>query len=135
VGKNLRPVHIRFFQERMAEHNRVQAAFPIPSDDEFLFVVRRIGDLSDVTVHLTDAYAYSELEYLARPNQLGRNSFVVLGLPHGTYADDVVEMARADGIGVGHIAKFMGALGRRNVWEYESPQEREARQRRERGEC
>ena len=54
-----------------------------------------------------------------------RNSFVVLGLPHAIAPrGPIVAEAREDGVGLGAIGKFMGALNSRDVWEYETPEER-----------
>jgi hypothetical protein len=119
--------------DRMTEHSKVASFEPIASDLEYIYTIHRRDGLLDVRVHLTDAYEYGYLEYVARPNELRRNSFVVLGLPHAhSVSDSLIEQAKFDGIGLGTIAKFMGALNRQNVWEYESPQERADREARER---
>ena len=127
MGKVLRREHLAFFTERMDEHNRVLTCEMIPDRYEYLFRVKRTlrGRESDVIVHLTDAYQYSFSEFYNRPDQLRSSSFVVLGLPHGSADSDVIEEAKEHCIGVGHIGKFMGALTRRDLWEYESPEERQ----------
>jgi hypothetical protein len=58
-----------------------------------------------------------------------RNSFVVLGLPHAHEASSaLIAEARSDGVGIGHIGKFMGALNSHDVSTYETPEERRARE-------
>jgi hypothetical protein len=129
VGKNLRPEHLNFFHNRMAEHDRVLSFDPIPSEDDYLYIVHRTNGWPDVTVHLSDAYDYSFAEYVGRPHQLKRNSFVVIALPHAhSVWSAVVDDARDDGIGVGSIRKFMGALNYKDVGTYLTPDERKERE-------
>ena len=132
MGKVLRPEHIGFFAARMNEHNLIINWVPIQNEHDYLFRIRRKlrGVESDVTVHLTDAYLYSLGEFLARPDELGAGSYVVIGMPHASAAPDVIESARHERIGIGHIGEFMGALNYKNIWEYVSPEERRRRQQR-----
>lgn len=111
----------------MSEHNCVASREPLDNDEEYLYLITRTRGLPDVRVHLSDAYEYSRAEYLARPAEVTkRNSFVVLGDPHAiSPRGELVAEARKDGIGIGDIGKFMGALNSRNVWEYEAPEERQ----------
>ena len=126
MGRVLRPEHISYFTDRMDDHDKVDHWEIIDNQDEYLFRIKRMvaGSRSDVVVHLTDAYRYGLAEFFARPDQLVAYSFVVLGLPHGDFGEDVVEAAKRKRIGVGHIGKFMGALNFRNIWEYMTPEER-----------
>ena len=126
MGKVLRQEHISFFTNRMDEHDRVINWEPITNQHEFLFKIRRTlnGRQNDVVVHLTDAYRYGLAEWFARPTQLRASSFVVLGMPHADFDLDVVEEAKKDHIGIGHIGKLMGALNHKNIWEYMTPEER-----------
>jgi hypothetical protein len=108
----------------MNEHNRVDTWEPLDNDEVYLYLVRRTMGLPDVRVHLSDAYEYTRAEYLARPAEMTkRNSFVVLGLPHATTPrGTLVAEAGEDGVGIGDIGKFMGALNSRRVWEYQTPE-------------
>ena len=83
-------------------------------------------------VHLTDAYRYGLAEFFARPVQVRPGSYVVIGLPHGDAALEVIEKAKEHRIGVGHIGKFMGALNFENTWEYMTPEERRRIEREQR---
>ena len=111
----------------MNEHDCVANWEPLDNHHEYLYLIRRKRGLPDVRVHPSDAYEYSRGEYLARPEEvMGRNSFVVLGDPNAyPPSKALVAEARKDGIGVGFIRKFMGALNSRDVWVYEAPEERE----------
>ena len=114
----------------MNEHSCVASWEPLDNDAEYLYRILRKKGLPEVRVHLTDAYEYSSAEYLARPEEvLGPNSFIVLGLveaypPHPA----LLARARVDGIGIGRTGKFMGALNIRDVWEYETAEERRERE-------
>jgi hypothetical protein len=131
MGRDLHPTILSFFLDRMAEHTIVVSCTPLPNDDDYLFEVARRCGMAPVLVHLSDAYRYGEVDYLTRPSQLKRGSFIIVAKPEGDYAEELVNQAREDGIGLGNIGKFMGALNRREVWKYESPEERE-RSKRER---
>ena len=134
MGKVLRPEHIGFFTARMNEHSAVDQLVLIPNDHEYLFKVNRStsGSKNSVTVHLTDAYRYGLAEFYARPNQLKAGSFVVLGMPHAGADREVIEAAKSDRIGIGHIGKFMGALNYKNIWEYMTPEERREKEKEDR---
>ena len=129
MGKSLLPVHIRFFTERMDEHDLVIRWEPIDDEQEYLFRIRRrlSGVEDDIIVHLTDAYRYGLAEFYARPNQLQAGSYVVIGMLQASAAYEVVEKVNEAQIGVGHTKDFMGALNLKNVWEYVSPEERRRR--------
>lgn len=131
MGRELRSEHLAFFHARMTEHDVVEAVDVLPNNDEYVFRITRTRGRSAVNVHLTDAYSYGKVEYASRPNEIQRGSFVVLGLPHGSYEDKVMEGARRDGIGIGHIGKLMGALNSDRAWEYETPDEKANRWRHE----
>lgn len=134
MGKALRREHLAFFGARMNDHSRVSNWESIANQHEYLFRIRRTlsGSVSEVIVHLTDAYRYGLAEFYARPNQLRAGSFVVIGMPHADAAPEVIEVAREHRIGVGHIRKFMGALNHKNIWEYITPEEREQKEEEQR---
>lgn len=130
MGKALRQENISFFITKMDDHNLVEYAELIKNQDEYLFKVIRTlkGIRSDVIVHLTDAYRYGLAEWFARPAQLRAGSFVVLGMPHADFNADVIEEAKNNRVGIGHIGKFMGALNYKNIWEYMTPEERKRKE-------
>lgn len=114
----------------MNEHSCVASWEPLDNEDEYLYRIIRTRRLPDVRVHLTDAYEYSRAEYLARPKEVTRrNSFILLGLPHANEPmSALLAEARTNGIGIGKIGKFMGALNSRDVSTYETPEERRERE-------
>ena len=137
MGKALRPEHVAFFTTRMNEHSRVIRWEMIDHQHEFLFKITRdlSGRASKVTVHLTDAYRYGFAEFFARPSRLRVGSFVVIGMPHAYADSEVIEQAKEQRIGIGHIGKFMGALNSKNIWEYMTPAERQEKEEQRRREA
>jgi hypothetical protein len=114
----------------MNEHSCVARWEPLDNEYEYLYRIIRTRGQPDVRVHLTDAYEYSRAEYLSRPGEVTqRNSFIILGLPHAHEATpELIAEARSEGIGIGKIGKFMGALNSRNVSTYETLEERRERE-------
>lgn len=134
MGKALRPEHIAFFTARMDEHSRVLSWKLIADKHEYMFKIRRRLYRSEnhVIVHLTDAYRYGLAEFYARPKQLRSGSYVVIGMPHASADQEVIDEARKQQIGIGHIGKFMGALNYKNSWEYMTPDERQQKEQEQR---
>jgi hypothetical protein len=108
-------------------HDRVLRFAEISDDENYVFRVIRTPGLPDVKVHLSDAYNYGEMDYLQRPAILNRGDFVLIAKPEGNYFSEDVERARRDGIGLGKIGKFMGALNCKQVWLYKTPEEKHER--------
>jgi hypothetical protein len=105
----------------MSDHSKVLSCTMLDVDDEYLFLIKRSGGLSDVIVHYSDTYEYSRATFQTRPPKVGRNSFVLV-VPHAPESDLTVYEARKLGIGIGKIGKLMGALNSEKVWEYDGPQ-------------
>jgi hypothetical protein len=125
LGRNLRPAELDFFRQRMSEHDCIESYAPLDNPEEYVYLMKRSRGLPDVRVCLTDAYVYSRAEYLSRPKEIRvRNSFVVYFNNYYPPGDALIAEAKKEGVGLGGIGKFMGALNSRNVWEYETPEER-----------
>jgi hypothetical protein len=75
-------------------------------------------------VHLSDAYDYGQWEYLSHPREIGRGDFILIAGFNSRFDESLVELARKDGIGIGVLAKFMGALNLPELWKYKSPEEK-----------
>lgn len=114
------PTALRFFVERMNDHDGIESCILVSSEHD-IFELRRFGHPS-VLVHYSNAYLLGSAEYDLRPDQIRRGSFILL-LPHADADPDVVERARLDGVGIGHLAKLMGALNFEHVSEYHAPDE------------
>ena len=110
----------------MAEHNCVAAWTRLDVANEYMYRIRRTEGRRDVIVMLNDAYRFGLAEYIGRPELIQRGSFILIARPEAGFDDAVLERAREDGIGVGSIKKFMGALNRDDVSTYKTPEESEA---------
>lgn len=109
----------------MSEHDCVESYAPLDNPEEYVYLIRRGRGHPDVRVCLTDAYVYTRAEYLARPKEVRvRNSFVLYFGNYYPPGNALITEARKEGVGLGDIRKFMGALNYRNIWEYETPEER-----------
>jgi hypothetical protein len=124
LSGNLHPSIIRFFVERMEGHSVVEQCIQQNAGAEIIFEIQRKNDLPSLLVHLSDAYDYGLGEYLAHPRSLGHGDFILIADPNADWDESLVERARKDKIGIGKIGKLMGALNLRNVWAYETPEER-----------
>lgn len=72
-------------------------------------------------VHLSDEYRYSIYDYFNRPSILKNGGFILVARPEATFDDQIIQIALNDCIGIGKIAKLMGALHREQYWMYEEP--------------
>ena len=118
MGKDLHYLIIKFFQERMNEHNKVMSYFKLHDDSDILYFIERVQGLPDLTVHLSDAYRYTLHDYYSKPSSVNAGGFVLIARPEAKFDDSLVEVAAQDKIGIGKIGKFLGALNRINVWTY-----------------
>ncbi len=111
----------------MREHSNVASIQDQSTDNFFLYRVnrKRYGDL---IVWLSDAYRFGDMDFHNRPVELGAGDFILVAKPEGGFSVSA-ELIRNARIGVGQIAKLMGALTSRNPWEYLTPEEREALKR------
>lgn len=122
MGRDLYYTIIPFFEKRMAEHSEVLSIQRIDSpteQDDYVYLIKR-KRLDDVIVHLSDAYCYSEIDYLRKPHQLENGGFVCLIKPH---ACDYFNKHKINDnwIVIGKISILLGALHKNNIWEYEPP--------------
>jgi hypothetical protein len=120
---------VEFFESRMATHTCVARCTRMNVADEYIFSIERKDGLGPVKVLLSDAYRYGYADYLARPKQIRHGDFIIVARPEADFDEKLVERARQDGIGIGKISKFMGALNRRLVCDYTSPEEKKKRRR------
>ena len=118
MGKDLHYLIIAFFRARMSEHSKVSGFSEIPDDNDILYRIERVGDLPDLTVHLSDAYRYTMHDYYCKPAILGHGDFILIARPESEFSEDILAIAARDGIGIGQIGKFMGALNYKDTWLY-----------------
>lgn len=119
-----------YFLARMSEHSRVLSVDDVSTDDHFLYRIRR-ARYGDVLVWLSDAYSFTDMDFANRPAELQRGDYIVIAKPEGGGGASE-QVVQATGIGVGKLADLMGALNRRDMWNYVAPtwEERQERKRR-----
>jgi hypothetical protein len=122
MGVNLHASILAFFEKVMSSHGKVVDVQLVRDRDDYIYRITRAGP-GDVMVHLSDAYRYGIADFAELPDELRSGGFVLVARPEGAFDENLVETARAMHIGIGKLAKFMGALNRRDFWNY-VPKER-----------
>jgi len=114
----LYPTHVEFFTQRMSEHSRVDRFTRLQIADEYIFRIERRDGLPAVNVLLSDAYRFGIADYLGCPSTIRRGDYILIARPEGGFDSAVAKRAKEDGIGIGKIAAFMGALNFRTPSDY-----------------
>jgi len=122
MGKDIHYSLISFFEERMDGHNKVESYSRLDDADGILYTIDRSAGLPTLTLYLSDAYAYTLNDYYSKPEILKKGDFILVTKPEASYNSAAEDDARNDGIGLGPIGKFMGALNKRDVSKYVVPE-------------
>ena len=117
MSKHLHYTIIKFFQSRMDGHSKVASFEDLSTDEFYIYRINRTGGLPPVIVWLSDAYRFTAGEFLARPRR-PKIDYVLIVRPEAT--NEPMSEDR-EGIGVGNLSGFMGALNKRRVNEYSIP--------------
>jgi hypothetical protein len=113
----LHHTNIHFFESRMSEHSRVQQCTRnLAVADEYIYDIERKDALPTLRVWLSDAYHFGIADYLGRPSCIRRGDFILIARPEAIF--NSIEKANKDGIGIGNIRHFMGALNYRMPSDY-----------------
>lgn len=120
----------QYFLERMNEHNAVLSIEDVSTDEHFLYRIHR-QRYGHVLFWLSDSYRFTDMDYINRPVELGSGDFIVIAKPEGGGGASQ-HLVNAAEIGVGKLADLMGALNRRDMWNYVAPtwEEKQERKRR-----
>jgi hypothetical protein len=102
---------ITFFESKMSTHTKVRrftrnATVP----NEHIYEIERKDGLPSVTVLLSDAYRFGHADYLGRPPCIRRGDYILIARPEADFDASIIKPATKDGIGLGKIGTFMGAL-------------------------
>jgi hypothetical protein len=109
----------------MAQHSCVGVWSRADSEESIIYHIVRPQHGDTVRVFLTDAYLFTELDLDTMRSVLSPNDFVLIARPEAGYTRQARESGRQTQLGVGKLAEFMGALNKRNLWEYLTMEERE----------
>ena len=124
MGKDLHPSILKFFAERMEEHDAISAMSKVTDDDDHLYKLHRARFGDTMRVWLCDAYLFTDAEFFNRPSAIIEGDYIIVGKPEGGIAVDH-DLIRQYKIGVGKIGKFMGAVNFRKTWRFLTSEERE----------
>ena len=116
-----------YFISRMREHSSVESVDDVSTNEHYLYRIRRTR-YGDTLVWLSDAYSFTDMDYVNRPDQLTRGDYIVIAKPEGGGGASY-HLVEAAQIGVGKLASLMGALNKREMWTYVEPswEEKQAR--------
>lgn len=122
-----------YFIDRMHEHSAIQSVEDVSTEDHFLFRITRSRHGSAL-VWLSDAYLFTDMDYVNRPKELQGGDYILIAKPEGGGGASryLIESAQ---IGVGKLADFMGALNKRDMWNYVAPTWEERQERKKRFEA
>lgn len=123
MGQELHYQIIQFFEKVIKQHRNVYHFERIIDEDDIIYRVERMRPLSDVIVHLSDAYSYTFNDFYSKPPLLNNGGFILVARPEAGFDERIVEIARDENIGIGKIGKLLGALNYPKYWLYEQPKE------------
>ena len=120
----------QYFESRMNEHSAVISIENVSTEEHFLYRINRLR-YGSVLIWLSDAYSFTDMDYVNRPTELQRGDYIVIAKPEGSGGASV-HLIEAAAIGVGKLSDLMGALNKRDMWNYVAPtwEERQEKKRR-----
>lgn len=97
-------------------------------DEGIVYEIQRERYSDRVKIWLSDAYLFTDMDFLNRPSIITAGDYILIAKPEG---GEVVshELISSSRIGVGKIGELMGALNKREMWTYVPPTEEERRAR------
>jgi hypothetical protein len=123
MGRDIHRQVLAFFERKMKEHDIVVRCMDVSDKGDYIFRIERRRGLPPVTVHLSDVYFYTELDYLSRPSEIGSGDFILIARPEAGYSSAALAEAQRGRIGMGQIGKLMGALHCEEIWKYRTKEE------------
>lgn len=118
MGKDLHYLVVKFFREKMIDHSKIINFVEISDENDILYKIERTEGLNSLVVHLSDAYRYTLQDYYSKPKSLGAGDFILIARPEAGFDLDIIAIAAKEKIGIGKIGTLLGALNRKNIWQY-----------------
>lgn len=118
MGKDLHYLVVKFFREKMIDHSKIINFVEISDENDILYKIERTEGLNSLVVHLSDAYRYTLQDYYSKPKSLGAGDFILIVRPEAGFDLDIIAIAAKEKIGIGKIGTLLGALNRKNIWQY-----------------
>jgi hypothetical protein len=108
---------IYFFESRMKDHSAVRSLERV--GDQLYSIERTMGDT--LLVYLSGIYVFSTFEYYELKGQHRDLNAIVLAGPWQGICSDARAQAVSDHVSLFKLKGFMGALARRDHWNYNGP--------------
>jgi hypothetical protein len=121
MGLNLHYTILTFFEKKMDQHSMVDSFQRTDNNDEYVYASGRIKYADTIRVWLSDAYIFSEQDFVNRPREIRTGDYILIARPESMGWIDTT----GDKIGIGKIGEFMGALNVPKVWTYKPPTDEE----------
>ncbi len=125
MGRDLHPTILTYFEKAINGHNKVSSCRRVDdpnTDDDYFYLVER-KNMSDVWIHLSDEYCYTQTNYYQKPTIISNGWFIYIARPEASYGDSIVDVAREDQISIGKLSALMELLHKKEHWKFE-PSER-----------
>jgi hypothetical protein len=129
MGRDLHYTILKFVEKRLDDHSAVAGWERIDCDEYIAYKIDRTRYGDTVTVVLSDAYLFTEFDFVNRPDLA--SEYILVARPEAGHniSRAITNTAK---IGVGKLGEMMGALNSEQMWSYTPPSDEELRKRRER---
>lgn len=118
MGKDLHYTIRPFIEKALSSHHAVTRFERIDNDEYYIYKVYRRNSMSDVIVVLSDDYYFSSASLQNKPEILKNGGFFLIARPEARGEEENQPLEK---LGMGKIGKLLGALNRKDFWNYEPP--------------
>ena len=128
MGRDLHYTILKYLENALDGHTKIRSWQRIDhpkNDDDFIYLIKRNGGLSDITLHASDEYSYALTDYCQKSAKISEGAFILIARPEAGYDDAIVEIAQSDQISIGKFSALMGALYIEEHWNYVPKERRE----------
>lgn len=117
-GQDDRPsnTQIDFFEQAIAAHDKVSDLSALGPQ---VFRITRVGDMSDVTIYLTNLYTVGYADVVGILSERPEVDCIVTASTWNGYTDGAKLYAKQRRVGLFEFKELMGALNWRRFWTYE----------------
>lgn len=118
MGKDLHYSIRPFIERALNNHNAVESIEQIALDDFYAYKVNRRRGMTSLIVVLSDDYYFGEASLQNKPNILKDGGFFLIAKPEASGFQGNQPFEK---LGIGKLAKLLGALNKEDFWNYEPP--------------
>lgn len=118
MGKNLHYSIRPFIERALNSHSAVERFELIDNDDFYIYKIYRKKGMSEVLVVLSDDYYFGNSSLQNKPAILKNGGFFLIARPEASGFEGNEPLGK---LGIGKIGKLLGALHRKDFWNYEPP--------------